>query len=49
MESMGVASGRSKKEADVASGWHLWIWLQCIGVFSEFCWKEVYRYPNNND
>ena len=37
MESMGVASG-----------WNLWVWLQCIGVASRCCCKEVYRYPHNN-
>ena len=23
------------------------MWLECIGVFSGCCCKEVYRYPNN--
>ena len=32
----------------MASGWNLWVWLQCIGVVSGFCCKEVYRYPHNN-
>ena len=34
----------------MASGWNLWVWLQCIGigVASRCCCKEVYRYPNNN-
>ena len=32
----------------VASGWNLWVWLQCIGVASGWCCKEVYRYPHNN-
>ena len=31
----------------MASGWNLWVWLECIGVVSECC-KEVYRYPHNN-
>ena len=32
----------------VASGWNLWVWLECIGVVSG-CWcKEVYRYPHSN-
>ena len=31
----------------MASGWNLWVWLQCIGVASGCC-KEVYRYPHNN-
>ena len=32
----------------MASGWNLWVWLQCIGVASPCCYKEVYRYPHNN-
>ena len=34
----------------MASGWNLWVWLQCIGVPSGCCCKEVYtcRYPHNN-
>ena len=32
----------------MASVWNLWVWLQCIGVASGCCCKEVYRYPNNN-
>ena len=32
----------------MASGWNLWAWLQCIGVASRCCCKEVYRYPHNN-
>ena len=32
----------------MASGWNLWVWLECIGVVSECCCKEVYRYPHNN-
>ena len=31
----------------MASGWNLWVWLQCIGVASQCCYKEVYRYPHN--
>ena len=27
----------------MASGWNLWVWLQCIGVASQCCYKEVYR------
>ena len=46
VESMGVASGRGYPEVGVASGWNLWVWLQCIGVVSGG-W-EVYRYPHNN-
>ena len=33
----------------MASGWDLWVWLQCIGVISGCFCKEVYRYPHNND
>ena len=25
----------------MASGWNLWAWLQCIGVASRCCCKEV--------
>ena len=32
----------------VANGWKLWVWLECIGVVSGCCYKEVYRYPHNN-
>ena len=32
----------------MASGWNLWVWLECIGVVSGCCFKEVYRYPHNN-
>ena len=28
----------------MASGWNLWVWLQCIGVASGCCCKEVRRY-----
>ena len=31
----------------MASGWNLWVWLECIGVVSGCC-KEVYRFPHNN-
>ena len=31
----------------MASGWNLWVWLECIGVVSGCC-KEVYRLPHNN-
>ena len=30
----------------MASGWNLWVWLQCIGVVSGCCCKEVHRYPH---
>ena len=32
----------------MASGWNLWAWLQCIGVASQGCCKEVYRHPHHN-
>ena len=32
----------------MASGWNLWVWLECIGVVSGCCCKEVYRYPHND-
>ena len=32
----------------MASGWKLWVWLECIGVVSGCCYKEVYKYPHNN-
>ena len=32
----------------VASGWNLWVRLECIGVVSGWCYKEVYRFPHNN-
>ena len=25
----------------MASGWNLWVWLQCIGVASRCCCKEI--------
>ena len=31
----------------MASGWNLWVWLECIGVVSGCC-KEVHRFPHNN-
>ena len=31
----------------MASGWNLCVWLECIGVVSGWCCKEVYRYPHN--
>ena len=31
----------------MASGWNLWVWLPCIGVFNGCCCKEVYRYLHN--
>ena len=32
----------------MASGWNLWVWLECIDVVSGCCCKEVYRFPHNN-
>ena len=32
----------------MASGWNLLVWLECIGVVSGCCCKEVYRFPHNN-
>ena len=29
----------------MASAWNLWVWLECIGMVSGCCCKEVYRYP----
>ena len=29
----------------MASGWNLWVWLECIGVVSGCC-KEVYIYTS---
>ena len=26
----------------MTSGWNLWMWLECIGVVSGWCCKEVY-------
>ena len=31
----------------MASGWNLWVWLECIGVVSGCCCKKVYRFPHN--
>ena len=31
----------------MARGWNLWVWLECIGVVSGCCCKEVYRFPHN--
>ena len=32
----------------MASGWNLWVWLECIhvGVVNGCCYKEVYRFPH---
>ena len=37
----------SRRCMGVASGWNLCVWLQCIGVVSGCCCKEVYRFPHN--
>ena len=26
----------------MAGGWNIWVWLECIGVVSGCCCKEVY-------
>ena len=44
---MGVANGRGYPEGCVASGWNLWVWLECIGVVSGCCCKEVQWNPLN--
>ena len=41
---MGVVSRRCM---GVASRWNLWVCLECIGVVSGWCCKEVYRFPHN--
>ena len=30
----------------MAIGWNVWVRLECIGVVSGCCSKEVYRYPH---
>ena len=45
---MDANFGEWVESMSVASGWNLWVWLQCIGVASRCCYKEVYRYPHNN-
>ena len=40
--------GEMVESMGVVSGWKLWVWLECIGVVSGCCCKEVYRYPHNN-
>ena len=39
--------GVISRKVGVASGWNLWVRLQCIGVARGCCCKEVYRYPHN--
>ena len=48
VEYMGVAGGRGLQEVGLASGWNLWVWLECIGVVSRCCCYEVYRFLYNN-
>ena len=33
--------GMVSRGQGVASGWNLWVWLECIGVVSGCCYKEV--------
>ena len=30
----------------MVSAWNLWVWLDCIGVVSGSCCKELYRFPH---
>ena len=30
----------------MASGWNLWVWLECIGVVSGCYCEEVHRFPH---
>ena len=39
-----MTGGCGYQEAGVASGWNLWVWLECIGVVSGCCYKEVYTH-----
>ena len=32
----------------MASRWNLWVWLECIGVVSGCCCKEVHTFLHNN-
>ena len=38
----------SRRWVWLVGGIYGYIWLQCIGVASGCCCKEVYRYPHNN-
>ena len=38
---MWLVSGRGYQEVGVASGWNLWVWLQCIGVASGCCKEYI--------
>ena len=40
---MRVASRHGEQEVGVASGWNVWVWLECCGC----CCEEVYRFPHN--
>ena len=31
----------------MAIRWNPWVWLECIGIVSGCCCKEVYRFPQN--
>ena len=31
----------------MASGWNLWVWLDCLCVVSGCCCKDVYRFSHN--
>ena len=31
----------------MACGWNLLVWLECKGVASGYCCKEVYRFSHN--
>ena len=44
----GVVSRRWVLLVGVVSGWNLWVWLECIGVVSGCCRKEVNIFPHNN-
>ena len=47
VESMGVASGCGYQEVGIASGWNLWVWLECIAVVRRCFCKELCRFPQN--
>ena len=37
----------NRRQMWLYSGWNLWVWLECIGVVSGCCCKEVYTFPHN--
>ena len=45
---VGVVSRRWVWLVGEIYGYGYNVWLQCIGVASRCCYKEVYRYPHNN-